>query len=52
MLSMFEMSVSWMAFHVRNNPIGNRINADAKAPVAVLMLPSLASLTPVMSTIQ
>ena len=52
MLSMFEMSVSWMAFQVRNKPNGRRTHADMKAPATEPMLPSLASLTPVMSTIQ
>lgn len=52
MLSKFEMSVSWIAFHVRNRPIGRSIPADMNAPATVLMLPSLANLTPVMSTIQ
>ena len=52
MLSRFEMSVSWIAFQVRNRPIGRSTPADMNAPATVLMLPSLASFTPVMSITQ
>ena len=50
--SILKISESFIAFQVRNAPIGISTYAEMNAPVVASTAPSLASLVPEMSTTQ